>query len=129
MRARFTVWLLAGDGLCLSLFVLAGLQAHDSTSPLIRFLINIAPLLLAWTLAAWALGALDWESSLTYRTLLGRTLTAWLVAAPLALIVRALLLRANTIALAFMLVTLGLGGAWLLLWRASMVWVMKRRSG
>jgi hypothetical protein len=50
------------------------------------------------------------------------------VAAPLALIVRALVLRAATIVLIFMLVTLGLGGVSLLLWRAAAVWVMKRRA-
>lgn len=129
MKPRLTLWLLAGDALCLSLFVLAGLQTHDSASPLVRFSLNAGPLILLWALTAWALGALHLESPLMYRTLLGRTLTAWLVAAPLALIVRALVLRAATIVLIFMLVTLGLGGVSLLLWRAAVVWVMKRRAG
>ena len=128
MRPRFAFWLLAGDALCLSLFVLAGLQTHDSTSPFIRFILNAGPLILIWTLTAWALGALQLERPLTYRTVLGRALLAWLVAAPLALVLRALLLRAATIVLIFMLVTLGLGGMLLLLWRAAVVWVIKRRT-
>lgn len=128
MRPRFVFWLFAGDALCLSLFVLAGLQTHDSASPLARFGINAGPLILTWAITAWALGALQLEPPLTYRTVLGRALTAWLVAAPLALIVRALVLRAATIVLIFMLVTLGLGGLSLLVWRAAVVWVMKRRA-
>jgi DUF3054 family protein len=126
MRARFSFWLFAGDALCLSLFVLAGLETHASTSPLVRFIINAGPLIVTWTLTAWALGALDLEQPLTYRTTLGRTLVAWLVAAPLALIVRAVVLRATTIVLIFMLVTLGLGGLLLLVWRTAAVWLMKR---
>jgi hypothetical protein len=127
MSPRFTWWLCAGDALCLSLFVLAGLQTHDSASPLARFALNAGPLILSWTLTAWALGALHVEASPQYRTVLGQTLTAWLVAAPLALILRALLLRAATLVLIFMLVTLGLGGVMLLAWRAAVIWVMQRR--
>lgn len=128
MSARFTVWLWAGDAACLSLFTLVGLQAHENAAPLARFALNAGPLGLTWTLAAWALGALSLERPLTYRTELGRALTAWLVAAPLALIGRALILRADTIALIFMLITLGLGGAGLLLWRGAVVWFLKRRA-
>ena len=128
MRPHFAFWLFAGDALCLSLFVLAGLQTHDSTSPFIRFILNAGPLILTWTLTAWALGALQLEQPPTYRTMLGRALLAWLVAAPLALVLRALLLRAATIVLIFMLVTLGLGGIVLLLWRAVVVWVLQRRA-
>lgn len=128
MRPRFVVWLFVGDALCLSLFVLAGLQTHDSASPLVRFGLNAGPLIFTWTLTAWALGALQLEPPLTYRTFLGRTLTAWLVAAPLALILRALVLRAATLVLIFMLVTLGLGGGILLAWRAAVVWVVRRHA-
>lgn len=127
MRPRLSLWLGAGDALCLSLFVLAGLQTHDSASPLIRFLINAGPLILVWTLTAWWLGALQLDSPPAYRPVLGRTLTAWLVAAPLALVVRALLLRASTIVLVFLLVTLGLGGGLLLVWRTAVVWALRRR--
>lgn len=128
MKARFTVWLWVGDAVCLSLFILAGLQTHDSDSPWARFALNAGPLIVMWTLSAWALGAFQLEPSPTYRTVLSRTLTAWLVAAPLALMVRALILRAATIVLIFMLVTLGLGGASLLLWRGAVVWSVKRRT-
>lgn len=128
MKPRVVVWLGLGDAVCLSLFVLAGLQTHDSAAPLVRFGLNAGPLIVVWMLTAWALGALHLEPPLTYRTLLGRTLTVWLVAAPLALIVRALMLRAATIVLIFMLVTLGLGGGMMLAWRAAVVWVVKRRT-
>ena len=122
------MWLLLGDTLGLSLFILGGLQTHESTSPLTRFAVNAGPLILTWAFVAWRLGALRLEPPLEYRAVLGRTLTAWLVAAPLALILRAILLHAATIALIFMLITLGLGGVILLLWRGALVWFLRRRG-
>jgi hypothetical protein len=126
MSRRAALWLWAGDALCLSLFVLAGLQTHDSASPLARFALNAGPLIGTWTIAALALGA--FRPNASFRALLGRTLTAWLVAAPLALVVRAWLTGAATIVAIFMVITLGLGGLLLLLWRAAFIWILLKTS-
>jgi hypothetical protein len=60
----------------------------------------------------------------------GRSLTAWLVAAPLALLLRALLREQAAIIAIFMVVTIGLGGAFLLSWRGLffLTWRRLRRS-
>jgi hypothetical protein len=121
MPVRSPWLLLAGDLICLSVFVVLGLRTHNElaeASALARFLINVLPLALAWTLAALALGALRWPAPPSLRAVLARTLTAWLVAAPLALLLRALWLRSSVIVVPFMLVTLAVGGGLLLLWRA-----------
>ena len=84
--------LLTGDLVCLAAFVLLGLRNHEELAQagaFQRFLVNAGPLFVAWTLAALALGALRFAPPVSLRLVLGRTLTTWLVAAPLALVLRA----------------------------------------
>jgi hypothetical protein len=71
-----------------------------------------------WLAAAWLLGAYP-RGNLSVRGLLARSLTAWLVAAPLATLVRALALGRVMIPAPFLLVTLTLPAALLLLWRLA----------
>ena len=54
---------------------------------------------------------------MVFRAFFGRSLTAWLIAAPLALLLRAYLHGQATIIVIFMAITMGLGGAFLLIWR------------
>jgi len=124
VNERTRAWLLfVGDGICLAGFVLAGLQTHDSAHPLVRFALTAGPLIGTWTIVGLGLRAFHFDLPVRLRSVWGRTLTTWLVAAPLALLLRALLLRSATVAVIFMLITLGLGGATLLLWRTLFVWV------
>jgi hypothetical protein len=121
--------LLAGDLACLSLFVVLGLRTHAElaqASVLSRFLINAAPLAAAWIPTALALGALRAPAPLATRTFLGRSLAAWLIAAPLAILLRALWLRSAVIVVMFMIVTLTVGGGLLLFWRAAFAWLSRR---
>jgi hypothetical protein len=130
MKLRL-VWLLPLDLLCLSIFILLGLQTHDAlaqASALERFVLNLGPLAAAWLAAGLALGAFRFASPITLRAVLARTLTAWLVAAPLGIVLRALLLRSSVIVVPFFLITLTLGGALLLLGRAVFVWLAARYS-
>jgi hypothetical protein len=132
MKIRPSPWiLLAGDLLCLAAFVLFGLGTHDvlaGTNALQRFLINAGPMALVWTVAAGALGAFRFAAPTPMRTVWARTLTAWLVAAPLALLLRAQLLGAATLVINFVLVTLGVGGSLLLLWRTVYAWLALRTA-
>ena len=131
MRRRVAWLLLAGDTLCLAVFVFLGLGSHaelGSRTAAYRFLVNAGPLIVVWALAAYALGALRWQPPLPLRAVLARTLTAWLVAAPLALVVRALVLGSPTLAVTFVLVTLALGGALLLAWRTAFALIVNRRA-
>ena len=123
--------LLAGDALCLAGFVVLGLGSHAelaNSNAVYRFLVNAGPLVVVWAMAAYALGALHWPAPFSLRAVVARTLTAWLVAAPLALVVRALLLGSPTLAVPFVLVTLAVGGALLVAWRAVYAWGVRRRG-
>ncbi len=126
MPKRYALLLLFGDGFALSLFVITGVLTHEQIFTFIRFGLNIVPLMAAWTLAAWLWGALRVAELQSYRTMLGRTLTAWLIAAPIALVLRAYLTGTKYLIVIFLLVALGLGGAFLLAWRALAVWLMRR---
>ncbi len=127
---RASPWLLyAGDLACLAFFVYFGLGTHNvlaGGSALQRFLLNAGPLALLWTVVGLALGAFRFAVPVSLRAVWGRTLTTWLVAAPLALLLRAQLLGAATIVVIFALVTLGVGGGLLLLWRTAYAWLALR---
>jgi hypothetical protein len=113
------VVLLVGDALALFLFVYLGQREHetlDPARPLLGVLLQTAVFLLPWLPAGWWLGAFRVEP-LTFPAFFSRSLNAWLVAAPLALLLRAYLLDRAVIPTLFLLVTLGLGGAAVLGWR------------
>lgn len=131
LSARSALLLWAGDLAVLAVFVLLGLRTHDTLAgpnALLRFAVLAGPLAAAWTLAAAPLGALSFAPPLRWRTIWGRTLAAWLIAAPLALLARALLLGAATIVVPFLLVTLALGGGLLLAWRSLALWLAYGRA-
>jgi hypothetical protein len=118
-------FLYLGDGLCLAAFVLLGMRQHDTlaaSNAALRFVVNFAPLLLAWTGAGLALGAFRLQPQPALSAVWGRTLAAWLIAAPLGLLLRAGLLGSSVLVVAFVLVTLALGGAVLVAWRTVFFW-------
>lgn len=129
--ARPALVLLLGDTLVLLGFVLVGMRTHATlaeANAALRFAVLAGPLLLTWLVAATALGAWSVAPPLGWRVVWGRPLAAWLMAAPLALLLRALLLGSATLAVPFVLVTLGLGGALLLGWRTVYRLAVARRS-
>lgn len=121
--------LLAGDLLALFIFIFIGQLDHetvDQANPILGALPQAASFALPWLVAAALLGAYPSPSSgpTSHRgdfpglpRFLARSLNAWLVAAPLGMVLRALLLGRATIPVPFFLVTMGLGGAFLLGWR------------
>ena len=114
-----TIFLLIGDWLALGLFVFLGQLDHEmiGANPLPRLLRTTAEIGLPWTAVALLWGAYKLPPDMTARTFFGRSLTAWLVAVPLALLLRAYLHGQGAIIVIFMVVTMGLGGAFLLIWR------------
>lgn len=112
-------FLLIGDWLALGLFVFLGQLDHGivSANPLPRLLITSSEIGLPWTAVVLLWGAYKLPPDMTARTFFGRSLTAWLVAAPLALLLRAYLHGQAAIIVIFVVVTMGLGGAFLLIWR------------
>lgn len=120
-----------GDILVLLLFVLLGMRNHELLSragALAHLAANVLPLSLAWLLAATALGAWRFPLPLRMTAVLRATLLAWLLAAPLGLLLRALVLGSSTLVVVFMLVTLALGGALLLAWRGLALWLVYGRA-
>lgn len=122
--------LAVGDWLVLLLFVFTGQRDHAISGPgaVNSLLVTTLSLALAFTAAAFLLGAYRIEPGLSWAQWLGRVLTSWLVAAPLGLIVRALLKGQDSIALPFMLVVMGLGGLFVIAWRAVFFWWRQRRQ-
>jgi hypothetical protein len=132
IMSKQAIPLLLGDWLALTLFVLVGQLDHGmvGANPLLLLLRSSAELVLPWTIIALLWGAYRMTDDTTARLFFGRSLTAWLVAAPLALLLRALLREQAAIIAIFMVVTIGLGGAFLLSWRGLffLIWRRLRRS-
>lgn len=120
--------LILGDWLVLLLFVFIGQRDHNMSGPgtFASLLTTALSLAIPWTIAAFLLGASRLEDSPTLGRWLGRVLTAWLVAAPLGLLLRALLRGQGTIAVPFMLVVMGLGGLFVLGWRGVYYYLANR---
>lgn len=125
--AKGAVVLLAGDWMALALFVFLGQVDHDVVD-VGRWLMQTAVFAAPWTVVALILRAHQLPRGSTLRAFLPRSLLAWLVAAPLGLILRAVVQGQVTIVVAFMLVTMGVGGLFLLGWRLLYYIVQARRA-
>jgi len=82
--------LLVGDLLALVLFVYVGQRDHDLVNeayPMLGVLITSIMFAGPWVLTGWLLGAFPSRETLSARSLLARTLNAWLVTALLCAIV------------------------------------------
>lgn len=131
MKRSHNLILAAGDLLALLIFVWLGQIDHqtlDAANPLLGALPTAAPLAGAWLVAAWLMNAYPRESSLPrLTTLLGRTTAAWLMAAPIGLMLRTFWLNLVTIPALFLLVTLVGGALFLLIWRL-LFWLILMRA-
>jgi hypothetical protein len=123
------IWLV-GDVIALGLFVLLGERDHaiNDAQPVMRWLLTTGYFLVPWLIIAWLVGAYPHEDELPLRTLLARTLNAWWVAAPLGALLRSLVLGTGVILSPFLLVTLGIGSAFLLGWRTALILLRQMRK-
>ncbi len=130
MTRSISLPLLAGDLLVLLLFVFIGQRDHGMslTGALPSLLATTLALALPWAVVAWLLGVLRLPGDRPAAAWLGRVAAAWLIAAPLGLILRALWRGQASIILIFMIVALGLGGLFVLVWRAAVYAWVKRRA-
>ncbi|MBI3176467.1 MAG: DUF3054 domain-containing protein [Chloroflexi bacterium] len=126
---RSTLILPAGDFAALTVFVFIGQRNHETLDAL-QLLLNVAAFGVPWVVAAWLVGAFrgDREGHPYGRAFMARSLNAWLIAAPLGVILRALALGRAVIPTPFALVTLGLGGAFVLGWRLAAGALMRGSS-
>jgi hypothetical protein len=120
--------LIVGDLLALILFVLVGQTDHgtaDKDSPLLGALQASWEFALLWLLIGWPLDAFPRFEDWTARVLLSRALLTWLVAAPLGLLLRSLVLSRLNIPTLFLAATLGFGVLFLWAWRLLIVLIQR----
>lgn len=115
--------LLSGDVLALLLFVYLGQRQHD-TLDLLTLLLQTAAFTLPWVAAGWLLGAFSGSAFLRAPSLLARSTNTWFVAAPLGLLLRAIILDRVVIPVPFFITTLGIGAIFVLGWRLAfaLIW-------
>ena len=123
--------LAAGDLAALLAFVLVGQADHstiNTANPLLGALPNAVPLAGTWLIVAALLRAFP-KGSQPPRlpAFLGRSALAWVIAAPIGLVIRMLWLDRGGIPIPFLLVTLAAGGLFLLGWRLVFWLIFLRR--
>ncbi len=120
--------LLVGDLLALALFVFVGQRNHETVGA--NALLGIAqttlPFIAPWIICAAIFGAYRVDSRERMTRFLARSLNAWLVAIPFALVWRAFILNSPTIQTMFVITAAGFGGLFLLGWRA--LFMLSRQS-
>ena len=121
--------LVAGDIIAFLLFARAGHAQHHEATALGTIVVTAAPFVVAWLVSApWlgAFGRLGSAATTQPRHLLKRTAIAWIVAWPLALILRAFWMRAG-IPPVFDLIALVANAVLLLGWRGVASWLLWRQ--
>ena len=116
----FSLILPVGDVIALLLFMYLGQRDHntiDPVHPVLSLLVLAAEFALPWIVAGWLLGAFPRRAFPGRGAVLARSLNAWLVAAPLGLLLRAFVVGRAVIPTLFMVVTIGLGGIFVIGWR------------
>jgi len=120
--------LIVGDILAFLLFARAGHAQHHETAALGSLVVTAAPFVVAWLVCApWlgAFGRLGSVATTRPRHLLKRTASAWIVAWPLALLLRAFWMHEG-IPPVFDLIALVANGVLLLGWRGVASWLLWR---
>ncbi len=124
---RGIIWLVAGDAAALALTTLIGFAAHGELQPALlpRTLSTFLPLLAGWFLISPWLGLFDLALAAQGRRL-WRPPLAMLLGAPLAGVLRGVLLGAEVVPL--FVLTLGVSAAFfLLLWRGLYCFISPKR--
>ncbi|NJM06117.1 DUF3054 domain-containing protein [Candidatus Gracilibacteria bacterium] len=126
--ARRTLFLIVGDALAFIVFAAIGRRSHGEAAGLAavsEVLLTAAPFMVAWFLVAPWLRAYDATVTASPRAMVLRTLLAWLVALPLGLGLRALIIGRfsppSFAIVTFLAVCAILGG-----WRSAFAWLDRR---
>jgi hypothetical protein len=130
MKNKPQLVLVIGDVVIFMFFAFTGRETHapGDPNPIVNALPTLFPLLIVW-LAIAALGGVYRSSVITNpRSALRRTLIAWIIAAPIAIVIRAIILSRTAIPWQFVAVTMGLVGTLLLLWHGGYAWFLTRRT-
>lgn len=115
--------LLLGDVVVLVLFAITGRRTHEEAAGLAAagaVLTTAAPFIVGWLVAALALGAWRFERTATLASAVRWTLLVWVIAAPLALVLRAVVIG-RVSPLSFYVVASTVPLVMLLGWRVAFV--------
>jgi hypothetical protein len=119
-----------GDVVIFLFFAFTGRETHAPGDA--NLIVNALPTLLTFLIVWFAiamLGGVYRSGVITHpRSALLRTLIAWIIAAPIAILIRAIILSRTAIPWQFVAVTLGLVGMLLLLWHGGTAWFLARRK-
>lgn len=123
---RRSIALMVGDLAALMVFVFIGQRDHSvvDAQPVLRLLSTAAYFAVPYLVAGWLLGAFHPSNTIAYFT---RTTNAWLIAAPLGVLARSFLNGSGVILSPFLIVALGLGLAFLLVWRVIYLLISQRK--
>lgn len=121
--------LAVGDIVVFMLFAVIGRASHNEAaglSAIAEVAQTAAPFALGWFVVSPWLGAFNADVAARPRHMLGRTALAWLLALPIGLIVRALIIGRGS-PLSFAIVTFITALLMLLGWRGVYAWLASRR--
>ncbi len=137
MKRYLPFILVVGDVLALLLFVAIGQRDHEMVNPenpIGGLLLTGGEFVLPWIVVGWLVGAFGPSASdniqesgqhfFAGRPSLLRGLNTWLIVAPLGILFRAALLGRSIIPTIFMVVVMGLGGAFVIGWRLLFLFVL-----
>ncbi len=128
--ARRVGLLAVGDIAVFMLFAAIGRASHSEAagfSAIAEVAQTAAPFALGWFVVAPWLGAFNADVTAYPRRMLGRTALAWLLALPVGLIVRALIIGRGS-PFSFAIVTFITALLMLLCWRGAYAWWASRRA-
>jgi hypothetical protein len=130
MISRRTLVLLAGDLVALALFAILGGNAHNEAVGFeaVRAVAGTAaPFLIGWFVTSLPLGVLRPTATSTPAQMIRDTLATWVVAFPLAMLLRGLALS-RTSPLSFYIVACSFPLLLLLAWRLAVTFIDTRRG-
>jgi hypothetical protein len=122
--------LILGDVVIFMFFAFTGRETHapGDLNPIVNALPTLLTFLIVWFTIAVVGRVYRSDVMTSPRAALLRTLIAWIIAAPIAIVIRAIILQRTAIPWQFVAVTLGLVGSLLLLWHGGVARVLKRRA-
>lgn len=130
MNKKPQLLLAMGDVVIFMFFAFTGRETHASGDP--NLIVNALPTLLTFLLVWFAIATVGrvYRSGVISqpRSALLHTLIAWIIAAPIAIVIRAIILSRTAIPWQFVAVTLGLVGTLLLVWHGGTAWFLARRK-
>ncbi len=130
MSNKPQIILILGDVVIFMFFAFTGRETHAPGDA--NLIVNALPTLLTFLIVWFAIATVGrvYRSAvmIDLRSAVLHALIAWLIAAPIAIVMRAILLSRTAIPWQFVAVTLGFVGTLLLLWHGGLAWFLARRN-